>query len=158
LGLTPSILFSTDCVKAPKDVYKSFLSVLSVWVQVQANLEQHVEKLIWDIVRPSEGDGPTNENARPSEGDRTTNENSHNTRLDPLPLNRLCPVCFGTGTGTAFLCLDANFQQNTVKSHGRSIVIQERDLRKCQLFVDEAPKPDAEEVYPLLKKKLISFA
>lgn len=96
--------------------------------------------------------------ARPeSKGEGTADEAAlaHQTtmHLDPLPLNRLCPVCFGAGAETAFLCLDANFQQNTVKSHGRSIMIKDRDLRNCQLFVDAAASnPNANEVYPLLKK------
>ena len=144
--------------------------MFSVWVEIQAILDQHVAKMIEDVPLPETmgraddsdvsppPDVPPPPDVRPpdvpppAETLVNNSDPSHTKRprLDPLPLRLLCPLCFGAGAKATFLCLDANFQQNTVKSYGRSTLIHHKDLLNCQVFVDEnVPNEDQQEVCTL---------
>jgi hypothetical protein len=129
----------------PKDVYNNFLFAFSAWVRVQAILEQHIEKMIRlgaGIVE--EGNDPADEGNNPSEvgNNPAGSEPGH---LEPLPLHRLCPVCFAAGVKTLFLCFDGNFQLRTVIPRGGLRLIESRDMFDCRLFVDKTPTDDGGE-------------
>jgi rubredoxin len=122
----------------PKDVYDNFLFVLSAWVRSQAILEQLIEKMIQLAAVPAE------------EGNNAAEEGNNATglkpgHLEPLPLQRLCPVCFAAGVKTLFLCFDGNFQLRTLKPRGGLRLIESRDLQDCRLFVDKTPTDVGEE-------------
>jgi hypothetical protein len=58
IGFDCLLLYSD--VKVPKDVYKNFRSVFSIWVEIQAILDQHVAKMIEAVPLP-ETMGPAND-------------------------------------------------------------------------------------------------
>jgi hypothetical protein len=129
----------------PKDVYNNFLYTLLAWVRVQAILDQHIEKMIQLGAGLMEGG-----NNPAEEGNDATEEGNNPAgleplRLEPLPLHRLCPVCFAAGVKTLFLCFDGNFQLRTLIPRGGPRLIELRDLFNCQLFVDKTPTDDGGE-------------
>jgi hypothetical protein len=129
----------------PKDVYNNFLFAFSAWVRVQAILEQHIEKMIrLGAGLVEERNDPADEGNNPSE-EGNNPAGSEPGHLEPLPLHRLCPVCFAAGVKTLFLCFDSNFQLRTVIPRGGLRLIESRDMFDCRLFVDKTPTDDGRE-------------
>jgi hypothetical protein len=143
----------------PKDVYNNFFFAFSAWVRVQAILEQHIEKMIRlgaGLVEEGndpadEGNNPSEEGNDPADEGNNPSEEGNNPagsepgHLEPLPLHRLCPVCFAAGVKTLFLCFDGNFQLRTVIPRGGLRLIESRDMFDCRLFVDKTPTDDGGE-------------
>jgi hypothetical protein len=145
-------------------IYKRFLSVYSVWADVEAIMDAKVDDFLRTIsldddmedieesppITPpntSEMQQSSPDNSTPVntvEKQQSSADESSYKVLKPLPLSTLCPQCFGDNprAEVGFVSLDGNFQHKRfpTKKDADNKYLELRDKR---LFIDDGTIPDA---------------
>jgi hypothetical protein len=144
-------------------IYKRFLSVYSVWADIEAIMKAKVDDFlrmvsldndIEDIEESTLITPPNTTEMQQSSLDNTTllntiekqqssaDESSYKV-LKPLPLSTLCPQCFGDNprAEVGFISFDGNFQHKRfpTKKDADNKYLELRDKR---LFIDDGTIPD----------------
>jgi len=128
-------------VDAP-DCYRAFLGVYSTWLEVQAQVQVGIEKMI-SALQSNLSDLSSTFSPKEALKSWSFEEITHEMVL----LSRLCPACFGSSPSPkiTYIAFDGNFQHKrfSIKTHGECHRHQPstRDLRDKCLFLPSLP-PD----------------
>ena len=131
-------------------IYKRFLSVYSVWADVEAIMDAKVDDFLRTVSLDDDmEDMEDMEESMPitapntAEMQQSSADESSYKVLKPLPLSTLCPQCFGDNPRAefTFISVDGNFQHKRfpTKKDADNKYLELRDKR---LFIDDGTIPD----------------